>query len=220
MLLLNLRGPLANRAVDAGWLGGAGAPPYPELPQAPAPSIDGEGAVFISGRFRSGSTMLWNVFRQAPDCTAYYEPLNERRWFSPQSRGGHTDPTHKQVSDYWREYDGLVELADLYEEDWIRRDLFMPTGFWAPKLRRYIEILIARAKGKAVLQFNRVDFRLPWLRSAFPRSRIVHLYRHPRDQWLSTLYKQPHFPLTARVADFQVLFVDVGPRSQSGVPVS
>jgi hypothetical protein len=36
----------------------------------------------------------------------------------------------------------------------------------------------------------------------FPQARIVHLYRHPRDQWLSTLYKQPPFPLNARAADF------------------
>ena len=37
--------------------------------------------IIITGRFRSGSTLLWNIFRDLPECTAYYEPFNERRWF-------------------------------------------------------------------------------------------------------------------------------------------
>jgi hypothetical protein len=38
-----------------------------------------------------------------------------------------------------------------------------------------------------VLQFNRIDFRLPWIKHNFPRAKIVHLYRNPRDQWCSSL---------------------------------
>ena len=62
-------------------------------------------------RFRSGSTLLWNIFRNRKGKTAYYEPFNERRWFDPEARSSRVDATHRGVSDYWREYDGLGELA-------------------------------------------------------------------------------------------------------------
>lgn len=165
--------------------------PYPEFgrkqPTAHKPQPDTRAPVFISSRFRSGSTLLWNLFRQLEGCTAYYEPFNERQWFNPQLRGERVDQTHKGVSDYWREYQGLQELGEWYREDWIREALFMDAHSWDPAMQRFIEILIERAHGRAVLQFNRVDFRLAWLRQQFPQAPIVHLYRHPREQWLSFL---------------------------------
>jgi len=143
--------------------------------------------VFVTGRFRSGSTMFWNLFRHLPETTSYYEPLNERRWFDPAARGSNVDPTHLNVEDYWAEYDGLSELGAYYQESWIDKHLYMSARAWDPALRQYIELLIRKAKGRAVLQFNRVDLRLPWLRATFPDARILHVFRHPRDQWYSTL---------------------------------
>ena len=35
--------------------------------------------VLVTGRFRSGSTLLWNLFRHCDGVTAYYEPFNRRR---------------------------------------------------------------------------------------------------------------------------------------------
>ena len=66
--------------------------------------------VFISARFRSGSTALWNVFRNTPDCTAFYEPFNERRFFDSSTRGEYVDSTHRGVNDYWREYEAISGL--------------------------------------------------------------------------------------------------------------
>jgi hypothetical protein len=91
----------------------------------------------------------------------------------------------------------LDELGALYREDWIRRNLYMSAGHWEPTLRRYIATLIARATGRPILQFNRVDFRLPWLKATFPGVTIIHLYRHPRNQWCSSLIDIHDYPASA-----------------------
>lgn len=158
--------------------------------------------VFITGRFRSGSTLMWNIFRNIPSATCYYEPLNERRWFDKHSRGSRIDATHRGVSDYWSEYDGLEVLSDYYDEKWTHRNLYMNANAWDPRLERYIEILAEAAKNRPVLQFNRVDFRLAWLRSRFPNAKILHIYRHPRDQWCSSLVDTRRFPKEMKLRDF------------------
>lgn len=179
----------------------------PELPYADlgsACALDGKPApVFITARFRSGSTLLWNIFRHLPECTAYYEPLNERRWFDPSVRGNRMDKTHVGVDDYWREYNGLEHLGQWYREDWIDHNLFMDATFWEPNLIAYIQGLIDAAPAAAVLQVNRVDFRLPWLRHNFPKARFIHLYRHPRDQWCSSLLDVASFPRNGTIEDFR-----------------
>jgi hypothetical protein len=164
-------------------------PPYAELARSDEVSRDTDRSdvIFITGRFRSGSTLLWNLFRSLPGMTAYYEPFNERRWFDPTVRGSHVDPTHLNVDDYWSEYDGLEILGRYFSGDWKFRHLYMPAHAWNPAMQRYIETLIARARGRPVLQFNEVDMRLPWLRARFPGAKILHVFRHPRDQWCSTL---------------------------------
>ena len=172
---------------------------YPELgvPRlATDPSLRAD-PIIITGRFRSGSTLLWNIFRQIEGCTAYYEPFNERRWFDPSRRGSHTDATHLGVSDYWREYDGLKALGGLYEDSWIDRHLYMDASAWNPAMKRYVCVLIEAARGRPVLQFNRIDLRLPWFRAHFPNATFVHLYRNPRDQWCSSLVDRAQFPKDA-----------------------
>src|SRR5688572_7553199 len=91
--------------------------PYDDLGRLTPPSDDRPQPVFITARFRSGSTLLWNLFRNVPGCTAFYEPLNERRWFDPAARGDRIDKTHLGVSDYWREYEGLAHLGQWYRQD-------------------------------------------------------------------------------------------------------
>jgi hypothetical protein len=158
--------------------------------------------IFITGRFRSGSTLMWNIFRSMPSATAYYEPFNERKWFDKNLRGTRVDSTHREVSNYWAEYDGLEILARWYDEEWTRRQLYMDPACYNPEMQRYIEILVECAKGRPVLQFNRVDFRLPWLKSRFPGAKIIHIFRHPRDQWCSALTGTQKVPRNVKLADF------------------
>ncbi len=204
ILANSLRGLLHNAPPPLGHELASTAPPYAGLGQARLDNRTDQRTdiVFITGRFRSGSTLLWNLFRQIPGCTSYYEPFNERRWFDPAHRGTHTDQTHRHAEAYWLEYDGMTVLGDYYREEWIDRNLYMDERFWDPLMKRYIEILIERAPGRPVLQFNRVDFRLPWFRWYFPHATILHLYRHPRDQWCSTLRNLEAFPKEKGFAEY------------------
>lgn len=145
--------------------------------------------IFITGRFRSGSTLLWQLFRNMNDTTAFYEPLNERRWFLP-SRGSKVDISHIGVEDYWSEYKNMEHLELFYKEDWIRYSLYMDEFHFDFQLKEYLNALINSAMGRAVLQLNRVDFRLPWLRHNFPTALVLHIYRNPRNQWCSVLGKE------------------------------
>ena len=143
--------------------------------------------IFITSRFRTGSTVLWNFFRQLEGTTAYYEPFNERRWFDKSHRGSNTDSSHQGVNNYWEEYNDLEVLGNLYREDWINKNLMMDATSWQPDMKRYIETIVDKSESRSVLQFNRIDFRLPWVRQHFPKSKLIHLYRNPRDQWCSFL---------------------------------
>ncbi len=152
--------------------------------------------IFVTGRFRSGSTALWNAFRNLNHVTAYYEPFNERRFFDQHVRGSGVDETHVGVADYAAEYDAIQGLDQLYNEDWTRHDLYMDEEYWNPDMARFIEMLVENSRGRPVLQFNRIDFRLPWIRNEFPNATVVHLWRDPRDQWCSTLQNPDQYPST------------------------
>jgi hypothetical protein len=174
---------------------------YPDLvtgADSPPRGHDGPGPVFITARFRSGSTLLWNLMRNTPGITAYYEPLHPTLQLAPDQRVPVQDPTHYDVDDYWTEYRRIENLETWYAEPWYRQDLYLDALDWKPALNAYLQVLIRSALHRPVLQFNRVDFRLDWLRHVFPQARLVHLFRHPRDQWLSALRNPaafgPHDP--------------------------
>lgn len=146
-----------------------------------------DDVIFVTSRFRSGSTLLWNLFRQSSECTSFYEPLNERKWFNASARGYQTDNTHRGVTNYWQEYTQVSGLDELYDEAWIHSNLYMDERCYAPAMRQFIDSLIEQAPARPVLQFNRVDFRLPWLKYHYPNAKILHLFRHPREVWCSFL---------------------------------
>jgi hypothetical protein len=139
------------------------------------------------------------LFKNIQGVTCYYEPLNEAEWFLLDRTTAPLDKTHIGVDDYRAEYDGMEDLAQWFDRGWAYNRLYMDETAHDPKLERYIVELIARARGRAVLQFNHVDFRLPWLRAHFPEAHILHLYRHPREQWMSILGKGARIGLDYRI---------------------
>jgi len=155
-------------------------------------TLKASGPLFITARFRSGSTLLWQAFDRLPGFTAYYEPLNERRWFDPLSRGEGTDATHRGARNYHNNYDGLDRLSAWFKEEWTYQNLAMGHSAHASALESYISALVESAAERPVLQFNRVDFRLPFLKAKFPDTSILHLRRNPRDSWRSTLKEAPN----------------------------
>ena len=161
--------------------------------------------VFVTGRFRSGSTVFWNIFRQLEDFTAYYEPFNERRWFDSSSRGQFVDRSHKGVKNYWAEFEGLDHLSQYFQDEWIEKKLYMDENSFDPNMFKYINGMIEAAKGRPLMQFNRIDFRLAWIRKHYPNAKIIHIYRHPRDQYISTLLvkgSQPKDYIQSTVKNF------------------
>ncbi|QDV82903.1 sulfotransferase [Planctomycetes bacterium TBK1r] len=161
-----------------------------------------DSPIFVTSRFRSGSTLLWRCFRESCSFTAYYEPLNERRWFDLRSRGDRVDATHRDVQDYWREYDQLASTPVPWSDRWASHELYLSPQLSHDTLDQYLRLLIDKAPGRALLQFNRIDFRLHWLRLRFPDAVLLHLVRNPRDQWLSTFLRGSPVGKTARVSGF------------------
>lgn len=164
-------------------------PPHADLPSYNENNLS--QPIFITARFRSGSTLLWHIFRQLKDVHCYYEPLNERMWFDKEARKTFVDTTHRGVSDYWKEYDNIQYDKNLFLNRWAHKRLLMDSTSHEPLLKQYIGTLIQQSPCRPLLQFNRVDFRLEWLKANFCSAKIIHLYRDPRDQWISVSSKSP-----------------------------
>jgi hypothetical protein len=146
--------------------------------------------VFIVGRFRSGTTALWNVFRQSPHVFAVYEPLHDQLLMRLRSVLP-VDPSHHRVSDYFKELRPHFDrIAAVHRREFATARLALGGEDDHPELKEYISTLISLAgHQRAVLKFVRADFRLPWLKRNFPDAIILYIWRNPRDQWISMLGK-------------------------------
>ena len=146
--------------------------------------------IFITGRFRSGSTLLWQIYHESRGYRAYYEPCHDN--LLAHIRCTPPMQSHCGVRDYWGAYRRLDdELWRVHRPEFgLTRLMLMPDDrFLALKL--YIEFLIEEAQEVdlvPVLQFNRVDFRLPWLRARFPEARLIHIWRDVRESYASMVW--------------------------------
>lgn len=141
--------------------------------------------IFITGRFRSGSTMLWSFYDRASGYRAYYEPCHD----SLLAHIHATSPmaSHVGVEDYWSCYRAkLGDVERLHRPDFGLCRLHLEADDVWPELEAYLRALCANdGSVTSVLQFNRVDLRLGWLRERFPEARVLHLWRDARRSWFS-----------------------------------
>ncbi len=134
--------------------------------------------IFITGRFRSGTSFMWQLFNQLDSYCAWYEPLH------PQllSAIKHVDPKqdHVGIDDYWQTYHLKPEFKATYSMQFATQKLYLEPADEYPELEAYIRQLIDLSKPDIpVLQFNRVDLRLSWLKAKFPEAKIIHIERNP-----------------------------------------
>jgi len=105
------------------------------------------------------------------------------------------DQSHRGVSNYRLNYENLGHLAQNFSKDWTYKHLAMGRNSSDPKLVAYVQALIDAAPFRPVLQFNRIDYRLPFFRQRFPGATIIHLERVARDVWRSTLSGKANDPM-------------------------
>ncbi len=144
--------------------------------------------VIVAGRFRSGTTMVWNAFRRQPGWRCYLEPLHEHLVAHVERRSQEVDPSHRAVANYWLEY-GSIDIDRLrrLHQPWFAQHRFrMAADASADDLRDFLALLVGSAE-RTMLKLTRADFRLPWLRVQFPDALLLLLVRNPRDLWTSYL---------------------------------
>jgi hypothetical protein len=147
--------------------------------------------VFIVGRFRSGTTALWNILRHSGEAFALYEPLHDSLATHLEHPPAGVDATHHGVSDYFRELRQYREkILPLYRMEFGATRLALSAQDSYPELKNYLTTLIHLAGDKVpVIKCVRLDYRLAWLRRNFPHAQIIYLVRNPREQWISMAMK-------------------------------
>ncbi|MCF6289158.1 MAG: sulfotransferase [Proteobacteria bacterium] len=141
--------------------------------------------IIISGRFRSGTSMLWNIFNNLPQYCAWYEPLHPNllthiNFVKPKK-------DHIGIDDYWENYSALKNINTYYSPRFGQQFMYLEKHDSYPELKRYIQFLIDNSGDKTpVLQFNRIDLRLPWIKNNFPNATLITIARDSFALWKST----------------------------------
>ncbi len=153
--------------------------------------------IFIHSLFRTGSTYIWNKFRQNDRYYCYYEPLHQD--FVSLSR------EHPDLWEFSRAVTEHMHFPDLDRSlTFEYHSLFIPGEKGLPLFKKsfsfdeychngtnigfkeYLDSLIRNAKDKVpVLQFNRSPLRIRWFQSNYLDSVNIYLVRHPHDQFQS-----------------------------------
>ena len=154
-------------------------------------------SIFIHSLFRTGSTYIWNKFRQNDRYYCYYEPFHQNLAIATIDNlenlltKDYEAVNHPFLNKYyWYEYRKLLKNGCTglpYFKKSFSFDEFCYNGK-NPDLKRYIDSLIIGAGDKIpVLQFNRSALRIKWYKKYYPGSLNIYIARNPRDQWQSYL---------------------------------
>ncbi|MBD2045369.1 sulfotransferase [Coleofasciculus sp. FACHB-64] len=149
--------------------------------------------IFITARYRTGSTYLYSLFASIQNTNSFLEPLHphlletearEDKWHKQQREL----LSHTISNNYFEEYKALDRsiLSLLHKKDFSTKNIIMTSEDIFNELKEYLLFLISsNIEQLNVFQFNRVDFRLGWLKANFPNALILNLRRNPRDIFAS-----------------------------------
>ncbi len=154
-----------------------------------------EKPIFLHSLFRTGSTYLWNKFRQVDRYYCFYEPLHQvMAKLTPENI------TYMMTRDFKAVHHPELEKYYLFEYKSLLKEgqtgiPYFKKGFSYdqfclndenPEFKQYIDYLIDGSRGKIpVLKFTRTAFRSKWFKKNYPDSLNIYLVRNPRDQWQS-----------------------------------
>lgn len=155
--------------------------------------------IFIHSQFRTGSTYLWNKFRQDRENCCYYEPFHQDLVKLEPRRPhlwSHDQATTRSMrhpdldKNYLAEYEQLLTAGQTgvpFFKKSFSFDDFCNNGS-NPEQKQYLDFLIARAGSKRpVFKFTRSSLRIRWFTMNYPDALHIYLVRNPRDQFQSYL---------------------------------
>jgi hypothetical protein len=145
--------------------------------------------IFIVGLGRCGSTMLWNLFRQIPECTAYSEPLSPEL----ESQLEHPHYIH-EVPKIAHHYfvntttDEFVNFRPFKELKEHRRFHDDPLD----EIFDYFDLLIDNTPNTTVIKEVRLNGTLDKVKAQYPDSYMIHLWRSLKPQKQSVMLRGIH----------------------------
>lgn len=149
--------------------------------------------VISTGYFRTGSTFFFSCMREIKEFKCFYEPFHPDilKYITATIDGGmavdNESLGHTLVDDYFEEFKGI----DIEEME--KRLSFRATYTNHPvkgakskatDIKNYIDFLIEQASSSRkipVLQANRFNLMLPWLKENYNEYLLVYITRKPSD---------------------------------------
>ena len=169
--------------------------------------VSGIEPCFVHSLFRAGSTYFFSVIKRAGPYVVFHEPFHEvlgdmaRSWHRYSER---TDEYKKLLrhdflkGGYFEEYTHLLpQIRESFDIENSYRRLFLQDDADCRPLRAFIDVLLAGAHGRPVLQCTRTFGRIGWLKNQYGGNHIF-LLRNPWDQWFSYMV-DPYISATVQV---------------------
>jgi len=155
--------------------------------------------IFIHSLFRTGSTYIWNKFRQSDKFVSYYEPFHpELAKIDPQkpdslafnrntlNKMGHPVLDRRFFTEYYSLLKPGKAGVPFFKKSFSFDEFCRNDD--NPDLKKYIAFILQNSQNRIpVLQFNRTAFRTPWFKQNYKDSLNIYIVRSPRDQWQSYL---------------------------------
>lgn len=168
--------------------------------------------VIATGFFRTGSTFFFSSLREVSKFRCYYEPYHPELLDFVENLGEIGGGPNQEVlghsvgDDYFKEFESinLIELSRVFNLK--RRNTNQPVLLPQSQnsdLMAYIKFLAEDAYEKQqipLLQANRFNFALPWLKRVFPEYLLVLITREPQSVFksLRSLAKNEGLELSAK----------------------